>query len=276
MPPSTIGLHPQLAAPSLVYLTGEDVVQLVSWNSLAAVKLKARLRILTADGRIVVYPLEQTPATNRTQTSSSFTPVEGWIIAASVEASAGTPSRGQTFAALRIVRGAGAINEESATIAADYVTSQQRLAYPGSGVRSSLDGAGFFRLVTGTVPGAGADITEATPSGARWRLVGFRAALTTSAAVANRDVQLILDDGANEYWRQAANANQTASLTFTYAGGNIGDRANGASVNDVQFATPAGAVMMPGWRFRTSTALIDVADQWAVPRYAVEEWIEAA
>jgi hypothetical protein len=274
--PSTRDLHPQLAAPSLVYLTGEDFVRLVSWNSLAAVKLTMRMRILTPAAQVVIYPVDQTPNTDRSAKASDSTPIEGWLLGVSVEASTGTPARGQTFAMVKLMRGSAATSIEIATIAADYVTSQQRLSYPGSGVTSSLAGQGFIRTVTGTDPGAGVEVSETVPAGARWKLRSLEAALVTSATVANRDVQVTFDDGTVEFFRGASATNHPASNTFRYTVAPLGDHTAGASVNVPQISTPIDLALLAGYRLKTVTALLDAGDNWGAPIYCVEEWLEAA
>lgn len=274
--PSTAELHPQLIAPSLVYVTGEDFIRLVSWNSLAGVKLTARLRILDASGRITMYPIDQTPNTDRTAKASDFTAFEGWLLGASVEASSGAPARGQTFAMLKLMRGTAATSIEVATIAADYVTSQQRLAYPGSGVQSSLAGQGFLRSFTGTDPAAGAEISETVPAGARWRFQSLHATLVTDATVATRNVQLLIDDGATTFHRGNAATSQAASLTFPYTFSPNGQAMVGAVNNAPQICTPVGLVLLAGWRIRTLTANVQATDNYGAPQLALEEWLEAA
>ena len=118
-PVDTAPLHPQLVAPSLAYLTGEDVIRIVSWNSLAGVKLTLLLRVLLANGVIQTIPVFHTPNTDRSAASTDANPIEGWLLGASVFASSGTPMRGQTFVALRLARGQGAGATESVTIATD-------------------------------------------------------------------------------------------------------------------------------------------------------------
>jgi hypothetical protein len=87
------------------------------------------------------------------------------------------------------------------------------LAFPGVPIASPLDGGGALRSIAGTTPGAGAEISETVPTGARWELLAFQATFVTSAAAANRVPQLTLDDGTTVYFRLGAALNQAASLT---------------------------------------------------------------
>lgn len=274
--PTTSDLHPQLVAPSLVYMTGEDLVQLTSWNSLAGVKLTVTLRVLLVNGLIQIIPLPHTPNTDRTAKTSLFTPIEGWLLGASVIATTGAPVRGQTFAALRLVRGSASTTIDTVALASDYVTSQQPMAYPGSGVQSSLAGQGFTRTVIGTDPAAGSEISETVPAGARWKFRSMDVALVTGATVANRDVQVTLDDGTTEFYRGASANNQPASNTFRYCFGMYGDHIAGGGVNVPQICTPMDLALLAGYRIRTVTFNFDAGDNWGAPGYCVEEWLEAA
>jgi hypothetical protein len=82
-----------------------------------------------------------------------------------------------------------------------YVTDTSRLSFPGSPIRSSIEGPGVLRSITGTNPAANAEISETVPTNARWRVHAIRFTLVTDANVANREVALTLDDGAAVFAR---------------------------------------------------------------------------
>jgi len=119
-------------------------------------------------------------------------------------------------------------------------------------------------------PAAGTDFTIPVPSGEVWRLVAINATLATSAAVANRDPKLTIDD-------------QT-SVSAVYAAGVV--TAAGATVRYVWLAgfpqlmgsAEAGLVDVPiidhvlqmGWRARVVTGALDVADQWSSITFTIE------
>lgn len=115
-------------------------------------------------------------------------------------------------------------------------------------------------------PAAGADITVTVPSGQTWTLQSFDASLTTSAAVANRVVAVVIDDGTNVLYRWVAGLNQTASQTLEYAGAVGGVDVGGTARNNVVTFPLAGITLPAGYRIRTITTAIQAGDQWTAAR----------
>jgi hypothetical protein len=118
--------------------------------------------------------------------------------------------------------------------------------------------------VNTAAPAAGAESITVVPAGQTWSLAGFTATLTTSATVANRTVNFVIDDGAGHIiWQGAAAVVQTATQVVTYQG-NAGVPAGAAVVGGIlQMPFPASMVMQPGWRIRTLTTNIQAGDQWS-------------
>lgn len=255
------------------FLTADSDLRIDSFNSAAGVTLAITLRVLGTDGQVESMTLAHTPLTTRLIKTDNYRLREGWLLSAQISASGGTPRRGQCFVRLSLIRGlSGAIGSE-ATILQGYVQDTTALAYPGSAIVHSSEGPGLIRTIVGTNPAAGLEIAETVPANTRWRLQAFRFQLVASAAAANRRPTLIIDDGANEIWRQNSNVNQVASETSVY------EAAPGASFTtiDVRIYTlplPIGLMLAEGYRIRTSTAAIDAGDDYAAPIYSVEEWIE--
>ncbi len=259
--------------PSPYYLNMDDELRVTSFNSAAAVVLGVRSRVLNTSGLIQASADSHTPNTDRSGKSQVIVVDEGWLLGAELFATSGTPLIGQCFVVVEIVRGLGASGLALQTVAAGYVTAGTPLAWPGSFIRSPLDGPGAIRSIVGTVPAAGAEISETVPTGARWRVMSFEAALTSSVTVATRGPLLSIDDGANEYFRGDPGNTQPASTTQTYTGAlNVPNSAlRLVSANPWSFAD---LKMIAGHRLRTVTNNLQVGDQWTAPRYLVEEWIE--
>src|SRR5439155_7213869 len=98
-----------------------------------------------------------------------------------------------------------------------------------------------------------------------WTLQSVDFTLTTSATVANRQVQLIIDDGANELWRILVPVTQAATLVYVYAfGGSTNDAAVRAAtgINEVLSELPP-LTLGAGYRSRTSTVNIAAGDQYS-------------
>lgn len=262
-----------VSVPTGVYLANEDTLRLTVFNSVAGVTITVTGRMLTPDARIVPYTFDFIPTTDRSAKSTIVNPGDGWLLSAGVYASAGAPRRGQCFCVLDVVQGLLGAVTMLGNVWQGYVTDTYRQGFPHSPSQHSIEGPGCIRSITGTNPAAGADISETVPTNARWRLITVRADLVTSAAVANRQPTLIIDDGANELARSQLTTNETASAVWRNTWADVGSGVSGVGVGVIH-VMPAGLVLMGGYRIRTLTALIDPADDWGAPQLLVEEWIE--
>lgn len=267
-------LAPQLFAPGAVYLTGEESLRLSTWNIRAALTVTVRGRIFTPEGRIVPFEFKQVPNTDRTVKTTDAPLGRGWLMHAIAFATSAVPFIGETWAQLSIVRGDTGATHELEILSGGYLTQVQPVSYPGGRYGSSIDGAGVIRTISGTDPAAGAEISETVPTGARWRLMSLQSVLTTSVAVANRNVQIVIDDGTNETYRAACASNQAASNAFRYSFSASGVTNVPASANTHMVPTPAPAILGPGYRIRTITNLLDAGDNWSQAFILVEEWQE--
>lgn len=271
---------PDSVKPSLIggpgfYFTGEDCLQISSWNSLAAVGLVVSGRFLQIDGTVEVFKETHTPNTNRTVATSVFPRVEGWLLDLSIVVSGAAPQRGQTFVRVDVVRGQNSAATALSTLVQGYVTATKRLAYPGSPIEDSLAGQGCIRSITGTDPAANVEVLESVPTGARWRLMSLIVTLVTDANAATREVALAVDDGVNVYCRIPATETQAASLSrrwqFAHATPFAG--LNQDATIPVMFPP---LVLAAGHRISTITTARQVTDNYGAPQYLVEEWMEPA
>lgn len=276
-------LYPALVAGAPLYLTGEDRLKLTVLNGAAGVTVTLTGRFLAAPEcedddppRVQAFAQTLVPATDRSTAFILLPLGEGWLLNAQAIVTAGTPLVGQCFAMLSLVRGGDGATLDLATLAAGYITSLQRVVAPGGSIAGSLDGAGALRSITGTDPAAGAEISEAVPSGARWQLLAFAADLVTSATAANRVPALTIDDGTTVYARVSIGQNETASKTWH------NHFLPGAAVQDdttdliVVASLPTPLYLGAGHRIKTVTAALDAGDNWGKPQLLVREWIEGA
>lgn len=258
------------------YLRVDDNLRITSYNALAAVVLEIRYRMVDCAGAIQATGEKQTPNTDRTAKASIVPTPEGWLLGGEVFVSAAAPLLGQTYVVVEIVRGLGASALPLETIARGYVTAKQPLRFPALSLQDSLDGAGALRSIIGATPGAGAEVSETVPTGARWDLLAFRVRLVTAVAAANRFVELLLDDGgAIPYARlYPVAAAQIASTTFDYTFGH--GLPNTAGQSSYMGPLPNDLRLGAGHRIRTTTTGIQGADQFSQVQYLVREWIEGA
>lgn len=260
--------------PSTLYLEETDLLQMVILNSAAStttVSIAGRF-LRASDGAISPFSIPVAVTSNRVPNIFSFHLGEGYVIGLCVIA--GDAERGECFAYVSVAHGQAPSTAFTLDqLIQDYASNYHNPKWPGGEFISSIEGPGIIRSITGTVPGPGAEISEAVPTSARWRLLAFRYSLTTAIAAANRESALQEDDGANVFMSEPSGFTQIASLTHTYNFGTSGTRYESAQSLETQ-AQITDSRLLAGHRIRTKTTNIQGADQYTAPQYLVEEWIE--
>jgi hypothetical protein len=189
---------------------------------------------------------------------------------------AGSPLDGQCYVVVELGLGTGSQFVPLDVLVADVVSAAHKVAWPGTPLRGPLEGAGALRTITGTNPGAGNEIAETVPTGARWQLLAIRFQFLTSATVANRVPELALDDGVSTFLFSSNSVNQAASITLRYSYmSSFGSLISGVG-NDQARSLPTPLYLGSGYRIRTSTSSIQVGDTYTAIAYLVREWIEGA
>lgn len=258
-----------------IYSAGGEALLVSVQNAAAGVTITVTGRTL-AFGESKPSPFSKSliPATDRSVSTTIIPIPDGWLLSVQAIVSAGTPLTGQTFVKLSLIHGTASTGVELWTLAADYVTAKQAVSYPGAGIIDPTDSAGALRSITATVPGAGAEVSETVPTGARWNLIAFRATFTSNATVANRSPALSFDDGANLLF-SAPNPFLIAASTTTNMSWGEGIY-HPQNLNTVEglAGVPANNRLAAGSRIRTRTLNIQAGDQYSVIQYLVREWIE--
>lgn len=277
--PNLIGQNSIIASP--IYMTGEESIRLSVLSSLTGQVISLSGRYLPIAGpddnrppRVDVFSLTLAPTSNRVVGFATMKLGECFLLDFQVRVSTGTPLKGQTYAIVTLGRGDGSAFFETSALAAGYVTAAQRLGPTDIGAIGATDGAGVPRAILGTVPGAGAEIVETVPTGARWQVQAFAFTITTSAAVANRSPVLTVDDGANVFAEFDSNGVTAASLTSRYvarAGLQNSETKTSANLFEIGLSP---LILAAGSRIRTVTGAIQAGDQYTAPRYLVTEWLE--
>lgn len=163
-------------------------------------------------------------------------------------------------------------------LSAGYLTDSRTLNWPPGIFEGFTDGPGLPRTITGTNPAAGAEITEAVPTNARWRVKSILLIFETDGTVATRKVVLKFNDGVNDFvvLGPGGDQTQTASISgFRYEwiegiGLEHAERTNVGSM----MGLPPDLILFQGWSFLTDTINGVAGDDYAAPIFAVEEWIE--
>jgi len=264
---------PQLVGTEALYVSGDDHLLVTTLNAAAGVTLTIGGRSLRDNGSIHVFQERHVPNTDRTAATTVIRLPCGWLQNLTIVASGGTPLYGQTFVRVDLFRGDNTGRTSLATLVQGMLTAQQRLAWPGSPLTSTHERPGGIRSITGTNPAAGVEISETVPTGARWRVLGLVFTLVTDATVANRDVNVLIDDGTNTLLQLGAGSSQTASTSRLHTLIN-----SGANPGILTSATPVlGTIpflLLAGYRIRTSTVNLQAGDNYGAPQLLVEEWLE--
>lgn len=269
----------QVEPPSPLYIQQADRFFLSGLNSdVNVAQLLLNGRILRAsDGQVSPFNLAMNITSDRVVTRQMFDLTEGYLLGAKILGLGGT-TRGRCYVSLDIARGQVANRTLYQQLIADYISRNHDATWPGGDYIHSIDGPGWAHRVAGATPAAGADVSETVPTNARYRLVSFRCQLNTSAAVANRQVRFVLDDGTTIFYSAYASNQQAANTIAVYEfvpGGPAAYSITGSSTSvDAQVPAPAGAPLFTGFRIRTVTDALQAADQFSIVSYEVEEWIE--
>lgn len=128
-----------------------------------------------------------------------------------------------------------------------------------------------LRIIPVAAPIAGAEVITSVPGGVVWRPLSFITTLVTSAAVANRQPSLVVDDSTTTVMRLPQSGVQAASLTVVSTWANGYDLGGGSAVVGVMATSFPDMALPAGYRLRTLTGLIDVADQYGASALWVEE-----
>jgi hypothetical protein len=269
---SLVSLDPQGATPPLeTYIKANDSLEVVAFNAVANLIVTVSARMLLPDGSIVQNKWPFTPASDRSSSVAFFPLTEGFLLSLQVTGSSGSNSF-RTYVQVRLVQGAAANATVGWILVCGYISPQRLLSWPPGILENNTDGQGSIFTITGTTPGAGAEISEVVPAHARWKLLAFRFQLTTAVTVATRQADLVMDDGANIFAEVIPGTTQAASLVQIYnylPNVNVQPVANGI----VNAPIPNDVFLSSGFRIRTHTFNLQAGDQYTAPQYVVQEWL---
>jgi hypothetical protein len=255
--------------------TGEDALELASYNSQSGVRIAVQGRMWDPVEGIRPFAFSHLPATDRSRGLERFGIANGYLLNVVVFASAGAPRVGQTYISLHVTRGQGAARYLLATLLQGYVTAEQELGFPGSPLVSSIEGAPYTRFVIGTDVVAGASPTESVPTGARWRLRAISLQLSTSAAAGARRPVLFLRDASGYIVAASPTPNTIGASSLANVYWMLGLPVSSTiSVNQIIAGLP-DVTLLPGGNFLIQAENFDAGDNWTAPTFFVDEWLEA-
>jgi hypothetical protein len=267
----------ELFSPSPFHFrfTGEDALEIASYNSQSGVRVAVQGRTWHPREGIRPFAFSHVPNTDRTRALERFGIADGYLLNVVVFAASGAPSVGQTFVSLQVTRGEGSARYLLATLLQGYITAEQELGFPGSPIQESLAVQPVPRIITGTNPPAGVQISETVPAGARWRVHAFYAVLTTSAAAATRRARLEIGFAGANLTIIGSDVTQTASLDQGYSWGE--GLAASAAAAGIYVTNPhvLNLWLPAGVSIGTNVDNFQAGDNWSAPVMTVSELLEA-
>jgi hypothetical protein len=260
--------------PAPFYVTKDDQILVQVFNSSPGLQFFARGRLILLTGEIKTFEYTSSPTSDRLQNRFTIPLGDGWLLNLVMTFGTGGSRRGATYVIATLLRPTQGASATLATFCMGYIGGAMVLTWPSGRLENPTDGRGLLRVITGTTPGAGADISESCPSNTRWTLWAARWTFTTSAAGGNRLVSLRLDDGGSGWLaRYPSSAVQAVSTTVSYDAANLG-AVNAPVGADSLILAPFPWPMFQGHRFRSDTLGLGAADQYTAPIYLVEELLE--
>lgn len=257
--------------PSPLYVTDNDDL-LITLAGLSSAAVAMEVRYLTTSGEISVQEELLTGPNSRTPARRQFGLTESYILSVSLQPQSAALFRGQLYGSIALVRSQGPAVSYTYQLAQGYLGLLNPVRWPNPMSDWSTLGAGFLTLFTLSAPAAGAEWSYTPAANVRQRIVSIRAALTTSAAVANRQVSVQITQGGQVIARLYAGAVQAASLSrgYTIIGGvPVYQQQNELVIN---FGNPLSVTS--NVTLASATTSIDAADQWSTVQIGTEDWLD--
>lgn len=255
-----------------LYISRDDLIQVDCVNSVAGQTFGVHARQLLPDGRIQPHFFIFAPTSDRSVNHFFVQLSEGFLLTLSAGTALNTTQKGQTFIAIRFVRGSPNNATTTGVLIAGYMAGLTNITWPIMAPTYAGDNTGNIRSITGATPGAGLTNLETVPTGARWRLKCYKFSLTTSAAVANREVALFVDDGVNPLMTVTSAFTQVASQAFGYNYA-PGLQTLAPTVGTNRTSPWSDVLLEGGYRIQVAVNNIQAADQLSAAQYEVEEWV---
>jgi hypothetical protein len=254
-----------------LYVTNEDRI-LIQANASIGCNVTLQYKILRPDGRVIVSKesLSVPGRSGAILLSRQLTP--GLLLSASLVSNTFFTIDEFLFASLGIFQGAASTINREQTLCGGYITNDEGISYPNGGYHEQTEGMGVHVAYNMGTPGAGQELSYTIPSNSMFRPFAFSATLTTSATVANRQVQLICDEGSgSNYFKSPLGVAQAASLVWVYSFAKY-PFATLQFNNDQLIFFDNVMKMTATLRIRTVTLGLQAGDQWSLSRLLGEQW----
>lgn len=265
-----------IVSPFQFTTQGTESLTIASACSLAGQTIVMQARLLDVNGNISEARWTHTPNADRSLKYESFPLQAGAVMSIVVFTATAGAQDGQVFVNVFLTQGQppGALLIVGQLIGG-YITANRPIGWPGTPIQQATDGPGALLTTVDVAPAVGSQYIALVPFGARWELLRFAFALTTSAAVGNRVIRVrIRDHGVDILGITLFPTVATASNGwFCTAAGNLPMAAEGGSATQTA-PLPSPVLLRNTQEFGTSIFGLQGGDSITVPAYTVREWLD--
>lgn len=263
------------AGPYNFELSPDENLRLTSFNSLVGVTIAVRGRIKRPDNTIDDISFDQIPNTDRSAKTTDFPIGQGYLLNLTLFASSGSPRISQTFVRLQIIRGRTGATTAIGTLVQGCITASQDRAWPGSPIETSTSAPAVARVIVGTDPAPGVELSETVPTGALWQLITLRVGFGASAAAGNRQSSLQFISGGNTLYQATHFATIAPTAGPALSWGQNMSYETAPNGNLLIAGLPADLLLRGGDSIVSATSGLAAGDNYGQPIYLVREWLEA-
>jgi len=264
-----------IAPPSTVYIgPGERLLVRITIRQTGHSAVIRGRYFRAADGLII--PIERTVTLTGSYAVQLFTfdLAEGYLLSVTVKNVTTSIQTGDMFVEVSLLRDFNqfAVPNQQQVLISGYTQFNRAIGWPGGPMKSEHESPGTLRSITGSDPAANTEFNETVPVNARWKLHSIFNVLVTDANVANRIVELIIDDGGSTLFRANMNNFAAAGQTARYCWSSAPRTADGTNL---QFngGLPTEIILQNPMRFRSNTTGLQVGDNWTAPQFLVTELV---
>ena len=188
----------------------------------------------------------------------------------SLQASATLISFGQMFGTVYL-----RVNQTRVLrLCSGYIAASGGIGWPITQSENPIPGRGYFKVVGGTNPAAGAECTDTVGDNEAWFIKGYQVTLVTDATVADRHVHFRFQlHSSTALFEVVAPIVQAASLTRVYHLLPFPALPITSADNDIYVAIPPELFLRDNRTITTATVNIQAGDNFGAPFIAVESFV---
>jgi hypothetical protein len=261
--------------PGAVYIGPDDALILEARAPSVTANLYLTLRRLTPQGLVSSDQYQWSVSTAGLAAQDfAIPPSEGYLLSAHCRSDA--VERGQLFVKLHARRNLGGQDVSLGHLFFQgYVSYDDHLGFPQSPTASSLDGRGWYRVLTPPDPPAAQEFSYTLTQGIRWILRSVRGQFTTSAAPGDRSpfLDIHIPGASGDLLIPAGVAQPPSAIgAFEWI---VGTPIFSQGANN--FAPlPPDLLIAGGWAIQTQTIpALAAGDQWGSFTITAEEYVAA-